>query len=325
MHLRRRQVLTWLSALALIAPLTLEAQSPSRPSDASLATQLQQTESALLAAIASEPSQLGPYLELARLYKMANRPKDSIKILHQALPHHPNSTAVFAALLQYINPDSDPAGFEALIDEWRSSDPSDPHPLLVSAGLHLRRARTAVELSVRQGHVQQAAQLLDQVKAMDPARVEVRRFYLEHVKQLIPLTEDPVERQRLIDEFEAGAKVAAISGATAGVSTASPPWPAGAVRVGGNIKPPVKTKNVDAIWPPVAQQARVQGVVVLEILIEEAGKVTDAKVLRSIPLLDQAAIEAVRQWEFEPTLLNGAPVPVIMTVTVQFRLAPQFQ
>jgi protein TonB len=45
-------------------------------------------------------------------------------------------------------------------------------------------------------------------------------------------------------------------------------------------------------------------------------------VLRSIPLLDQAAIDAVRQWEFEPTLLNGNPVPVILTVTVQFRLAP---
>jgi len=48
--------------------------------------------------------------------------------------------------------------------------------------------------------------------------------------------------------------------------------------------------------------------------------VTDAKVLRSIPLLDNAALEAVRQWEFTPTLLNGVPVPVIMTVTVQFTL-----
>ena len=50
------------------------------------------------------------------------------------------------------------------------------------------------------------------------------------------------------------------------------------------------------------------------------GKVQDAKVLRSIPLLDQAALEAVKQWEFTPTLLNNVPVPVIMTVTVNFTL-----
>jgi periplasmic protein TonB len=60
--------------------------------------------------------------------------------------------------------------------------------------------------------------------------------------------------------------------------------------------------------------------VIIEATIGPSGKVTDAKVLRSIPLLDNAALEAVRQWEFTPTLLNGVPVPVIMTVTVQFTL-----
>jgi periplasmic protein TonB len=49
--------------------------------------------------------------------------------------------------------------------------------------------------------------------------------------------------------------------------------------------------------------------------------VQDARVLRSIPLLDAAALDAVKQWEFTPTLLNGVPVPVIMTVTVQFTLS----
>jgi protein TonB len=58
----------------------------------------------------------------------------------------------------------------------------------------------------------------------------------------------------------------------------------------------------------------------MEIRIDEHGSVDHAAVLRSIPALDAAAIEAVRQWEFEPTLLNGVPTPVIMTVTVQFSL-----
>ena len=72
--------------------------------------------------------------------------------------------------------------------------------------------------------------------------------------------------------------------------------------------------------PPIAQSARVQGVVIIEATIGPTGKVQDARVLRSIPLLDQSALDAVRR-EFTPTLLNGVPVPVIMTVTVQFTLS----
>ncbi len=99
-----------------------------------------------------------------------------------------------------------------------------------------------------------------------------------------------------------------------------PPPPAAPVRVGGNIKPPQKTRDVRPVYPPIAQSARVQGIVIIEATIGPDGAVKDAKVLRSIPLLDGAALEAVRQWVFTPTLLNGVPVPVIMTVTVQFTL-----
>ena len=63
-----------------------------------------------------------------------------------------------------------------------------------------------------------------------------------------------------------------------------------------------------------------QGVVIIEARIEADGTVGDARVLRSIPMLDDAAVGAVRQWEFTPTLMNGVPVPVIMTVTVNFTL-----
>jgi protein TonB len=92
------------------------------------------------------------------------------------------------------------------------------------------------------------------------------------------------------------------------------------VRTGGNIKAPTKTRDVKAVYPAIAQSARVQGVVIIEATIDQQGRVSDARVLRSIPLLDQAALDAVRQWEFTPTLLNGVAVPVIMTVTVQFSL-----
>lgn len=90
--------------------------------------------------------------------------------------------------------------------------------------------------------------------------------------------------------------------------------------MGGNIRPPAKTRDVAPIYPAIAQSARVQGIVIIEATIGADGRVQDATVLRSIPLLDSAALTAVRQWEFSPTLLNGIPVPVIMTVTVNFTL-----
>jgi TonB family protein len=94
----------------------------------------------------------------------------------------------------------------------------------------------------------------------------------------------------------------------------------GAIRVGGNVRVPTKVKDVKPVYPPEAKDARVQGVVIAEVRIEPDGRVGNAQILRSIPMLDAAALEAIRQWEFTPTLLNGAPVPVLLTVTVQFSL-----
>lgn len=95
---------------------------------------------------------------------------------------------------------------------------------------------------------------------------------------------------------------------------------AGAIRVGHGISEPKKIRDVRPIYPAIAQSAQVQGIVILEILVDTAGNVADAKILRSIPLLDQAAIDAVSQWKYMPTLLNGVPVSLVMTVTVNFTL-----
>jgi protein TonB len=118
---------------------------------------------------------------------------------------------------------------------------------------------------------------------------------------------------------EGGVPGGVVGGVVGGLPDAPPPTQA--VRVGGQIKEPKKLKNVNPTYPDIAKQARVQGVVILECTISPQGKVTDVKILRGIPLLDAAAIEAVKQWVYTPTLLNGVPVPVIMTVTVNFRLS----
>lgn len=92
------------------------------------------------------------------------------------------------------------------------------------------------------------------------------------------------------------------------------------VRVGGGIQPPTKIVDVKPVYPPEAMASRPQGTVIIEATIGTDGTVQNAKVLRSIPLLDDAALAAVRQWRFTPTLVNGQPVPVVMTVAVNFRL-----
>jgi periplasmic protein TonB len=97
----------------------------------------------------------------------------------------------------------------------------------------------------------------------------------------------------------------------------SPPSP---VHLHRGIEAPKKIKDATPVYPPLARSAGVQGVVILEAIIDADGNVTSVQVLRSIPLLDQAAVDAVRQWKYTPALLNGKAVPVIVTVTVSFSL-----
>jgi protein TonB len=99
-----------------------------------------------------------------------------------------------------------------------------------------------------------------------------------------------------------------------------PPQPTALVRLHSGMKAPQKIVDVAPAYPAIARNARVQGVVILEAVLDAKGRVESVHVLRSIPLLDQAAVDAVQQWRFTPALLNNEPVPVVMTVTVNFTL-----
>ncbi len=105
-----------------------------------------------------------------------------------------------------------------------------------------------------------------------------------------------------------------------GMSAPPPPPKAEPVRVGGDIKEPKKIKDAKPVYPQVAMAAKVEGMVIIEATIGKDGSVQDAKILRHVPLLDQAAMDAVKEWKFTPTTLNGQPVEVLMTVTVNFTL-----
>lgn len=175
----------------------------------------------------------------------------------------------------------------------------------------------------------------DRALAQEPDYVEPLVYKNLLLRLKANMETDPVRRQAWIAEADA-LRNQAIELNKAGGSVATPflsapappppPPPPGCdpvdgqrpLRVGGNIKPPTKIRDVRPIYPELALDAGASGVVILEALIDAQGEVRCARVLRSIPLFDQAAVDAVRQWQFTPTLFEGSPVPVMMTVTVNF-------
>lgn len=92
------------------------------------------------------------------------------------------------------------------------------------------------------------------------------------------------------------------------------------VRAAGDVKPPRLVKRIEPDYPALAREARIEGIVILEATTDVYGRVVNVRVLRPVPWLDEAAVAAVRQWVYEPLMLNGRPRPVTFTVTVRFIL-----
>ena len=92
------------------------------------------------------------------------------------------------------------------------------------------------------------------------------------------------------------------------------------LRVGGRVAQANLVTSSQPAYPAEARQQRIQGVVILNTEIDKLGQVSDVKVISGHELLNQAAIDAVKQWRYKPFLLNGQPVDVVTTVTINFTL-----
>jgi protein TonB len=124
--------------------------------------------------------------------------------------------------------------------------------------------------------------------------------------------------------FETGVPGGVAGGILGGMMTAPPPPPPAPVkpvRVGGEISAPRLIHRVEPEYPPIAVSAMIEGMVILEATVDSSGAVKATRVLRSHSVLDAAAVDAVREWRYEPLLLNGKPTPFVLTVTVSFSLA----
>jgi TonB family protein len=134
-------------------------------------------------------------------------------------------------------------------------------------------------------------------------------------------TPDEPEPIRLPDEIQPDVRMPD-SDVIFGIPEGPPPVePTGPIRVGGDVKPPVKITAPPPQYTEIARKARIQGVVIVEAIIDKDGSVTEVKVLKGLPMgLDQAAVDAVQVWRFQPATLNGKPVAVIYNLTINFQL-----
>jgi protein TonB len=166
-----------------------------------------------------------------------------------------------------------------------------------------------------------------------PVAASVRAAPIEPAKEIVaePIDVDFAGEEGIPEGVEGGVPGGIVGGIVGGlvptaVLPSPPPPPApppvdrGPVRVGGAITVPALVSRVEPKYPPLAVSAQVQGVVILEAVVDRQGRVEQVEILRSIPLLDAAAVAAVQQWRYSPLLLNGKPERFVLTVTVSFSL-----
>ncbi len=158
---------------------------------------------------------------------------------------------------------------------------------------------------------------------------------------VVPKTIADIKEAPLPPDFEGGGTVGGVPGGVAGgsmggviggviggvntkvVAPLAPKssGPKAPVRVGGRVREPRLIARVDPTYPPLARQTHMQGVVLIDAILDEQGNVVEAKIVSGPPLLIQSALDAVKKWKYEPTYLNDQPVPVQLNVTVTFRLS----
>jgi TonB family protein len=256
----------------------------------------------LRALVASGGATRDTYIELASLEITQNRLDDAVAALHAAAQLEPTVPEV-----QHM--------FATIAWQHANRDVTDPAGRL---------------LFIREG-----VALEDRALTLKPDYVEAMTYKNILLRLQATLTIDSAEKARLIADADAlRNRVLEMQSQQAPPPTENAPASFSGfgesadqtyarlipIRVGGSVRQPTKTHDAKPTYPAQAQMDHVQGVVIIEATIDPSGSVANARILRSIPALDEAALSAVSRWRFTPTLINGAPVAVIMTVTVNFTL-----
>jgi TonB family protein len=322
----------------------VQVQAPARdarPGDAKPPTT---REVELTTALAAGTLDASGSFELAKLQEQRGAPTEAeatLLALRQAQPGNAGAYHALAALYNRIGQFDRAVG---TLEEAAALDASNPKGHQIVAEYYHEKATKDHTLgpTERMTYLRQGIAAADRALAAQSDFVGALIYKNLLLRAQAGVETDASKRQALLSEADRlrrrALELRSASGAEMrfvprgdGAAPPPPPPPDGAdaaglvdgrapLRVGGNIAVPTKIRDVRPEYPADALAAGVQGVIILEALIDQSGAVRRARVLRSIPALDHAAADAVRQWRFTPTLLNGEPVPVMMTVTVNFSL-----
>jgi TonB family protein len=204
-------------------------------------------------------------------------------------------------------------------DEQHLAQPGDAEPVLREL---IAASPTAMEPIFRLAKVQEGQNMLD---AAESTLLAARQQHPDAPEPYRELAEFFGRRAAAIELSAAADKQAAHQDPSAAPQPQPQPQAEpgtadenGIYTVGGSIAPPALVSTVPADAPEAIRAAAGVDALVCEIVIDETGRVRDAKIMKSVPMLDDVAITAVRQWRYAPTIVDGRPVPVRMTVTVPF-------
>jgi TonB family protein len=310
-----------------------------RPGEAGPETQ---RERDLKQAIAANPTQRDMYFQLAGLQMSRGAVKDAEATMTDLKIALPNQPGLAGAIAQFYLKSGLFEQAVVTLEDAAAANPTNAPGYHLLATFYFEKVQKDKTLSVDQqrAYLDAGIAATDRALAINPDYVEALVYQNILLRLKANVEPDAQARQGMLARADAlrnrAMELKQASGQqqmqfvpAPGQPGAPPPPPPppppglegqAPIRVGGNVRPPAKIRDVKPVYPAVAKEAGVQGVVIIEATIGTDGNIVDARVLRGQPLLDQAALEAVSQWQFAPTLLNGAPVPVIMTMTVNFTL-----
>jgi TonB family protein len=299
-------------ALATFAPIS--AASQKQPS--SLARAAAERETILAKKIAADPTDFRAYLELARFQEEFGAFAAAEATLLKARQVIAKNKDVALWLLDFYYRRRQ---FEKALEVLRILAGLDPADLSIQLNIaNYFEEKAKEDRTAKRGtYIREGLAATDRVLTIEPDNEAAMAHKVGLLWMSAELITDPAEKKKVLEE--AGAllfRAMSRSRETEAPSIAG----LAPVRVGGDIKPPVRIKNVPPVYPEEAAAAGTQGAVVIEATINAAGGVSGTRLLHSIPQFDQAALDAVRQWIYEPTTVDGRPVPVIMTITVNFTL-----
>ena len=300
-------------ALITIDPLTREAELQKR--------------------IEATPGGVAAYLELARLQDARGAHAEAEATLMRARQAAPANKDVLLALARCYNLQGDFSKTMDTLAAVERLDPTDPTAPQIIATYYWEKAYKDQRLlsADKYKYILNGIAATDRALALKPDYGDALTYKNLLLRMRANEETDPGLKQQLIAEadtlrnraIELNKQRTAISSTDTGVALPPPPPPPPPPTNPdgpGSLAAPTKTKDVRPVYPPEALAAGIQGVVIVEVSIDAEGHVRGAKVLRSIPQLDDAALAAVRQWEFAPAISHGVAVPVVATVTVNFAL-----